>query len=154
MLKGKILLSLTVFVLFLTVLIDPVCAGFRDDYNSTYKAYQSAKTAAEYTRVAERFLKLSAREDAGLLRGNTFYWAAECWYAQKQYLHALNGFERVLLIPQSNKEEAARFKVAMCYGRLGWEKCAKWEMNRFLRDYPSSSLVKLIRKELKKLTGS
>jgi len=66
-------------------------------------------------------------------------------------LKALNCFEKVLILPQSNKEEAARYKVAVCYARLGWNEAARWELDRFIRDYPSSSLVTKAKNELSKL---
>lgn len=123
-------------------------AGISAEYNQAYKSYQEAKTRVEITKAAERFLELADRDDAGALKANALYWAAECWYDLKEWLKALNTFERVLVTPGSNKEEAARFKVALSNVRLGNIESAKWELERFIRDFPSSSLIKRAGQEL------
>ncbi len=148
----KVLPGVLVVVLALCLLAETAFADFREDYNQAYQRYQAAGTRAEIKASAEAFLKLADRADAGALRSNSLYWAAECWYDLKDYARALNSFEKVLVLPKSNKEEAARYKVAVCYARLGWTEAAKWELNRFMRDYPSSSLVGKAKKELKGLS--
>lgn len=142
--------------LLLAMAINPrdVSAGFPEDYDKALKTFQSAKVKGDYENAARLFTTLSLRKDAGTLYANTLYWLAESWYGLKEYVQALNGFEKVLLIPRSNKEEAARFKVGVCYARLGWNESARWELSRFLRDYPSSSLVGVVRKELGKLPAA
>ena len=137
-------------LLFLVMLLygSSLAGNFKQDYESAYNAYQKARSKTEFMSAADRFRVLSERDDAGQYRANTLYWLAECYYDLKDYVQALNNFERVLLFPQSNKEEAARYKVAVCYARLGWNKAAKWELSRFLRDYPESTLAEKARKEL------
>jgi len=149
---SRFFIIFTVVILALTVAVNHSFAGFREDYNQAYQTYQAAKSRAEIEASAEAFLKLAERNDAGALKSNSLYWAAECWYDLKDFLRALNGFEKVLILPKSNKEEAARYKVAVCYTRLGWDKSARWELNRFIRDYPSSSLVGRAKKELEGLS--
>lgn len=60
-------------------------------------------------------------------------------------------FERVLSTPQSNKEEDARYKAAICCARLNWIQTARWELSRFMRDFPASRHINSIRAELDKL---
>ncbi len=148
---SRFIIIFTAIILTLTVAVNHSFAGFREDYNQAYQTYQAAKSKAKIKASAEAFLKLAGRNDAGALKSNSLYWAAECWYDLKDYLRALNSFEKVLILPKSNKEEAARYKVAVCYTRLGWVKAARWELNRFIRDYPSSSLVDKAKKELEGL---
>ncbi len=126
-------------------------ADFRQDYDHAYQTYKAATTPAEIRTAARTFQMLADRKDAGNLKVNSLYWLAECWYDLKEYLKALNCFERALLYPMSNKEEAARFKVAVCYARLEWNEAARWELSRFLRDYPSSQLAGRVRQELQKI---
>ena len=151
MLVNKFLLVLSILILGLLFISHSAIADFRTDYNQVYQEYQASKTRAEIETVAVKFLELADRDDAGSLKANTLYWAAECFYDVKNYLKALNCFEKVLVLPQSNKEEAARYKVAACYARLAWNKAAKWEFDRFIRDYPASPLVAKARTELSKL---
>lgn len=125
--------------------------GFQQDYDRALKAFQSSKSTSDYQAAAKAFSALVERKDGGTLHPNCIYWLAECWYGLKSYAQALNGFERALLYPKSNKEEACRYKVAICYVRLGWKEAAKWELSRFLRDYPKSNLAGSVKKELDKL---
>ncbi len=126
-------------------------ASFQTDYDAALATFRSAKAQPDYQKAAEMFVALSANKNAGPLHANTLFWLAECYYGMKGYVRALNSFERVLLIPRSNKEEDSRYKVAACYIKLGWNDAARWELTRFLRDYPSSSKADLVRKELNKI---
>lgn len=150
--KSRGYLLISSIILFQVLTSDAAVAGIGAEYNAAFQTYKSATTKAEIEQAAERFLVLADRKDADALKANALYWAAECWYDLKEWMKALNSFEKVLLIPGSSKEEAARFKVALCYARLGEVETAKWELNRFLRDFPSSSLVGRIRKELSDLS--
>jgi len=152
--KSQVRLIILLISLLQVLGADKAVAGIGAEYNDVYQNYKSATTKAEIEKAAQRFLALAERKDAGALKANSLYWAAECSYDLKEWLKALNGFEKVLLIPGSNKEEAARFKVAVCYARLGETGSAKWEFNRFLRDYPSSSLVQRVKKELNDLSNA
>ncbi len=150
LMRGAVVFGL----LFFCTLTPEVTAGaFAQDYDAAMAMYRVAKTKAEYEAAAQRFQALAERKDAGLYKVNALYWLAECWYDLKQYLRALNGFERVLLFPMSNKEADARFKVALCYARLGWVKGARWEFEQFLRDYPHSANASKARAELQRLNA-
>ena len=129
-------------------------AGFQADYDRALKVFQSAKSNADYQAAIKAFSTLAERKDAGDLYANCLYWIAESWYGLKDYVQALNEFEKVLVTPKSNKEEAARYKVAICYVRLDWEDSARWELSRFLRDFPASNLAGSVKKELDKLPKS
>ena len=132
----------------------PLEADYRSDYDAALQAYQKATTRSQIETAAQRLGELAASPDAGSMRANALYWQGECYYDLKEYLKALACFECALLYPMSNKEEAARFKVAMVYAVLGWKETAQWEFSRFLRDFPASQLVPRARTELQKLTGS
>lgn len=126
----------------------PSVAGFREDYTEAVARCEAAGTRQELLEAAAAFEKLSRRPDAGALLPNTFYWQGECWWSLKEFQRALGCFERSLVYPLSNKEEPARFKVALCYARLGFMEAARWEITAFLRDFPSSPLAPRLRTEL------
>ncbi|MBM3328311.1 MAG: hypothetical protein FJY67_02400 [Calditrichaeota bacterium] len=128
-------------------------AAFQDDYDRAFKKYQASRSNSDYESAAAAFAALSARSDAGSLRPNCIYWEGECWYGAKEYLRALMAFERTLVTPQSNKEEDARFKVAVCHVKLNWNDSAKVELSRFLRDFPASRHIAAVRRELDRLTA-
>ncbi|MDP8240745.1 MAG: tetratricopeptide repeat protein [Candidatus Hatepunaea meridiana] len=141
----------TTVSIILFAIASSIFADFKEDYNQVYQNYTSAGTPEQIRVAAQEFINLADRDDAGALKANSYYWAGECFYKVKDYIKALTNFEKVLAIPKSNKEEHARFKVAMCYIRLDRKEAAKWELNRFIRDYPSSSLIHLVKRALKKL---
>ena len=153
MIRSKILIKfLSGCVVLMTLgLSNFANAGFQADYDAALATFRSAKVQADYQKAASQFTTLAARSDAGTLKANTIFWLAECFYGMKDYTRALNTFERVMTIPKSNKEEDSRYKVAACYLRLNLREAARWELTRFLRDYPSSKKVDLVRKELNKL---
>jgi len=126
-------------------------AGFTQDYESALNTFRGAKAPADYQKAAKLFTTLADRKDAGDMAGNCLYWQAECWYGLKEYTKALSAFEKVLLLPKSNKEEACRYKVAVCYVRLGMNDSARWELTRFLRDFPSSTLTTSAKRELDRM---
>ena len=129
-------------------------AGIKEDYSKTYRSYEKAKTTSQLRAIARQFQILSNRKDVGIYLANTLYWQAQCYYRMRQYLKALFLFERALLIPDTNKEEDARLKVAFCYRDMKWKQDAKWEFERFLKDFPRSRHIKVVQKELKRLTGN
>lgn len=126
-------------------------SSFKVDYDAALANYWKVRQTIEIKEIAKTFQQLSSREDAGLLKANAFYWEGECWFRINDYLQALQAFERVLVITDSYKEEAARYMVTSCYVRLGRTKAARWEAERFLRDYPKSDLRSALKKELKRL---
>ncbi len=126
-------------------------ASFQSDYDAALATFRAAKVQSDYQQAASMFVVLANKKEAGKLQANTIFWLAECYYGMKDYNRALNSFERVLLFPKSNKEEDSRYKVAVCYVKLGWLDSARWELTRFLRDFPSSTKADMVRKELNKL---
>ncbi len=133
---------------------DTKAATFKQDYDRTFNAYKSATTKIDFEAAAWQFQALAERDDAGQLKVNALYWQGECWYDIKEYAKALNCFDRVLLFPNSSKEEGARYKVAVCYVRLGWNDAAEWELSRFMRDFPQSELVRKAREELQRVNNT
>ncbi len=143
--------NLFIFLIFASYAVS-VQASFKQDYDKTYQTYEKAETNDQLRAVAQQFKALSERKDAGWLTANTFYWQGQCHYRVKEYIMALMLFERTLLIPESNKEEDARYKVAYCYIELNRKKEAIWELERFVRDFPNSKKISGVKKELNRLS--
>jgi len=154
-LKGRTPALIVGLTLLATLCFSQIAfAGFQQDYDKAVESFRACKAPADYRKTAEMFGSLITRKDAGALLGNCLYWQAECWYGLKEFEKALNAFEKALLLPNSNKEEACRYKVAVCYAKLGWHDTARWELTRFLRDYPSGSLTSSAKRELDKLPAA
>ena len=114
---------------------------FKEDYNLAYESYESVEHSGNKTeieRVGQIFITLSTRNDAGRYESNCHFWAGQCYYLLNKHAVALQLFEKASQDPDSYKFEDARFKLARCYIRLGWNDSAIWEMNRFMDDFPYS----------------
>lgn len=151
--KTGVVLYKTAIILLFFFLATGLQAGIKEDYEKTYQSYEKAKTTSQIRAIARQFENLSTRKDVGFYLSNTLYWQAECYSRLHEYLKALSLFERALLIPESNKEEDARLKVAFCYRNMKWKSDAKWEFERFLRDFPNSRHTNLVKREIGLLTA-
>lgn len=123
---------------------------FKKLYDEVLNKHFSAKSKPEFAEIAKQFQDLAERKDGGVLKSNAHYWAGESYYASGNFVLALAEFDQVLLMPLSNKEEDARLKIALCYLRLRWQNQAKWEFERFMRDFPASAHISRVKEELNK----
>ncbi len=153
--SDSIFVGMAALIIASLISTTPAFSEFRADYDEALALFNgSTNNETKLQAATKKFEELSQRNDAGSYRANTFYWLGECLIKQQKYLMALNAFERALMIPNSNKEEHSRYKVAMCYVSLGWEDSAIWELSRFLRDFPSSGLVSPARRHLNELNSA
>jgi len=128
---------LYLIILFVLPVSSALAAGVQEEYNVLMKNYNSAKSAADWRACAVKFEQFSKRTDLGIYKANAFYWLGECYYDLHEYNQALSAFEKALTVSDSYKERDARVKVIYCYLKLGWNDNAKWEVARFLKDYPN-----------------
>ncbi|MBT3231797.1 MAG: tetratricopeptide repeat protein [Calditrichaeota bacterium] len=128
-------------------------ATFQDDYDNAYEQFSKlGRTDPDQLKqIAGTFRKLSERSDAGKLKANAIYWEGQSLFMIGEYLQALQAFERVLVNQNSFKEQDARFKVVQCQIRLKWRKSGKWELDRFVRDFPQSKLINVLKNELRRI---
>lgn len=70
------------------------------------------------------------------LQDNCYYWLGESHYAQGAWQDALGCFLKVLEHEQSNKEEDARLKLALCWQNLGEGHRACAEARALLERFP------------------
>lgn len=89
-------------------------------------------------RAQRQFQDLLQRADLPIdLQDNCSYWLGESRYAQRAWLDAMACFLKVLEHPQSNKEEDARLKIALCWQNLGDPARACREARALLGRFPS-----------------
>ncbi|MFN3821553.1 MAG: tetratricopeptide repeat protein [bacterium] len=127
------------------------------DFSSTYEQaleqWKRSRTREEFVRTAERFRELQTHPQVGDMKANCLFWEGESWYGAGEYWRALVLFEKVLLYPNSHKEEDARYKVGMCYVRLGKKLEAKRELDLFLKVYPQSRHSPKVKDLLKRFSS-
>jgi len=86
----------------------------------------------------------------GDLRDNCYYWLGETHYAREAWLDALACFFKVLEHPQSNKEEDARLKTALCWQHLGERERACREARALLERFPAGEAAPRARRLLER----
>lgn len=88
------------------------------------------------------------------LRDNCMYWLGESHYARRQWLDALACFQKVLEHVQSNKEEDARLKIALCWLNLGDTGRACREARALVERFPDCEAAPRARRLLERCPRS
>jgi len=139
-------------LLILSTLVSVANASPAQEYDRLYEEYSCAKTTADWQTILGKLERFAERNDAGLYRANAYYWIGERHYDRRDYSLALAAFEKASTIPGSYKERDARIKVIYCYLKLELFTTAKWEIDRFEREFTGEAEVKMaknMRKALK-----
>ncbi len=145
----------------------PSTGGYQSDYTAPATSARPSMTEAEYKRLyidalsnyqngnyndaIRSFSTLIATDRNNDLADNAEYWIAESYYAQDNYQRALVEFRKVFDFPNSNKSDAAQFKIGYCYLNMGNASQARIEFQKFLTDYPTSDYIQKARQILAKL---
>jgi len=102
------------------------------------KAYELT-TKSRYPQAQKKFEAFLTRWPSHQLADNALYWLGECLYAQKQYLAALQAFQRVIRdYPDGNKVPDAMLKTGLCYQNLGEPTQARKVLLQVAEIYPGS----------------
>lgn len=118
------------------------------EYQQRYQQSLDLFHSSQYKAARENFQSLLASDANNSLSDNAQYWIGECNYAMRQYKKAIMDFEKVFTFPQSNKNDAAQFKLGLCYKQLGDGQKAREEFQRLIDVYPKSEFVSRARQHL------
>jgi len=118
------------------------------EYQQRYQQSLDLFHSSQYKAARENFQSLLASDANNSLSDNAQYWIGECNYAMRQYKKAIMDFEKVFTFPQSNKNDAAQFKLGLCYERLGDGQKAREEFQRLIDVYPKSEFISRARQHL------
>jgi len=118
------------------------------EYRQRYEQSLDLFHSSQYKSAREMFQSLLASDANNSLSDNAQYWIGECNYAMRQYKKAIMDFEKVFTFPQSNKNDAAQFKLGLCYKQLGDAAKAREEFQRLVDVYPKSEYVSRARQHL------
>jgi TolA-binding protein len=111
------------------------------EYQQRYQQALDQFHGHDYNGALQMFESLLASEANNSLSDNAQYWIGECHYALRQYKQAIVDFEKVFTFPNSNKSDAAQFKLGLSYLRLGDNAKSREEFQRLLDVYPNSEYV-------------
>jgi len=125
----------------------PATYKIEASYQAALRDYNDQK----YDQAIGELGEILAMAPQSNLADNAQYWIGECYYALKDYRHALSEFQKVLAYSKTNKADAAQLKIAMCYLELGDRTKARAELRKLIRDYPKSEYVPRARSQLQEL---
>ncbi|MFH1007394.1 MAG: tetratricopeptide repeat protein [Candidatus Latescibacterota bacterium] len=126
----------------------PVSAPDARKIDSSYQSALQQYYDEQYDQAIGDFRKILADGPESDLADNAQYWIAECYYSKRQYRHALSAFKQVFSYANTNKGDAAQFKIALCYRELGERTKARDELNKLVQDYPRSEFLSRAQSEL------
>lgn len=90
-----------------------------------------------YSQAMEVFRQILRYSGTHDLKDNAQYWLAECYYAQREYVQALEEFQRVKgQFPESNKTFDAELKVAYSHYHLGHIAETREQLLQLSKDWP------------------
>lgn len=112
-----------------------------EEYESTYNQGLELFHGNQYRDAIQVFESLLASSVNHSLADNAQFWIGESHYALREYKTAVIDFEKVFTFPKSNKNDAAQFKLGLCYVRLGDTAKAREEFQRLLDVYPKSEFT-------------
>jgi tol-pal system protein YbgF len=123
------------------------------EYQEKYQDALDMFHSHDYKQASTVFESLLASDANNSLADNAQYWIGECSYAMRQYKKAVIDFEKVFTFPKSNKNDAAQFKLGLCYMKLGDSQKAREEFQRLLDVYPRSEYTKRAQEHLATLSN-
>ncbi len=117
-------------------------------------AYDEALGAVRARKYDDAIAKFEALLGAGVgddWADNCHYWIGESQYAKKQYQEAIKHFEMAMNYPKSEKLGDAHYMMAQCYERMGDKAKAKEHYERVVKDYPTTTKVKIAKERWEKM---
>lgn len=111
------------------------------EYSSIYSEALSLYFGREYKTSIEKFRYLVSVDKTHPLADNAQYWLGECYYSMEKYDKAISAFEAVPDLGDGNKTDAALFKIALSYLKLGEKQKAEEVFRKLEVVCPESKLI-------------
>jgi len=117
---------------------------YKQHYIDALSSYQNK----EYLAAIDHFQMLVRNDASNDLADNAQYWIGESYYGLEDYNAAIAAFNKVLTFKESNKADAAQFKIGYCYLNLGDKARGYAELQRVIDNFPDSSYHDRVRQIL------
>ncbi len=112
------------------------------------RAYDSALALVnnkQYSAGRDAFAAFLVRYPDHPYADNATYWRGECYFAEGDYVRAVEQFEGVIVrFPLGNKVPDAWLKSGVAYQKLGNPQKAKAAFDKLLRDWPKSDAARRV----------
>ncbi len=108
---------------------------YKQHYIDALSSYQNG----DFMGAIDDFEGLIRNDSQNDYADNAQYWIGECYYALDEYGRAVEAFRKVINYPDSNKADAAQFKIGYSYLNSGDKARGYDELERLLDMFPDSS---------------
>ncbi len=108
---------------------------YKQHYIDALSSYQNG----DFMGAIDDFEMLIRNDDQNDLADNAQYWIGECYYALDEYGRSIDAFRKVIEYSDSNKADAAQFKIGYAYLNGGDKTSGYNELERLLDMFPESS---------------
>ncbi|PIR21440.1 MAG: tol-pal system protein YbgF [Deltaproteobacteria bacterium CG11_big_fil_rev_8_21_14_0_20_47_16] len=140
-----------------TALIPPVVPGAPtaqlEGEGALYQRGLTFVRDADYNRGATVFKELLQKYPNGTFAGNSQYWLAECYYAQRDYQRAIKEYQTVITkYPRLDKIPSAKLKQGLAFADLGMTSEATLFLEKLVKDHPNTPEAHKAQDRLRYLT--
>jgi len=108
---------------------------YKQHYIDALSAYQNG----DFMGAIDAFEMLIRNDSQNDYADNAQYWIGESYYALDEYSKAIEAFRKVIQFNDSNKADAAQFKIGYSYLNSGDKARGYDELERLLDMFPESS---------------
>ena len=108
---------------------------YKQHYIDALSAYQNG----DFMGAIDAFEMLIRNDSQNDYADNAQYWIGESYYALDEYSKAIEAFRKVIQFNDSNKADAAQFKIGYSYLNSGDQARGYDELERLLDMFPESS---------------
>lgn len=108
---------------------------YKQNYIDALSSYQNG----DFMGAIDAFEMLIRNDSSNDYADNAQYWIGESYYALDEYSKAIEAFRKVMQFQESNKADAAQFKIGYSYLNSGDKARGYNELERLLDMFPDSS---------------
>lgn len=108
---------------------------YKQHYIDALSSYQNG----DFMGAIDAFEMLISNDSENDYADNAQYWIGESYYALDEYSQAIEAFRKVIQFNDSNKADAAQFKIGYSYLNSGDKARGYDELERLLDMFPESS---------------
>ncbi len=108
---------------------------YKQNYIDALSSYQNG----DFMGAIDAFEMLIRNDSQNDYADNAQYWVGESYYALDEYSKAIEAFRKVMQFNESNKADAAQFKIGYSYLNSGDKARGYDELERLLDMFPKSS---------------
>jgi len=108
------------------------------NYNYDYKVAHQMYMRGNFDASLDKFKFLLENNISKDLADNCQFWIGQIFFSKKDYISAIEEFNKVLQYKDSNKKSESIYKIGLSYIKTGYDDKAKVMFQKIIDDYPKS----------------